>query len=185
MVDGSRDAPALLSGAPTGTAAAFLITSSPSQPLEGSTGSFLGPKIAALYGNGHAFALLHAKNLGMASATPGLTAGGADASSGEAGLCWELLSRKGGFLRRNISSNNMEFKTELEAFLCPCSVHQRSQLGAVLGCSPGVLHSQMSPEGEFSGWVSPHPSSSLPSCRAVQAEPGGGSLCRVKPSWIR
>lgn len=78
-VDGSGDAPALPLGPPAGTAAAFLITTSPSQPSEGCTGSFLGPKIAALYGNGHAFALLHAETLGVASATPGVTAGGADA----------------------------------------------------------------------------------------------------------
>lgn len=184
VVDGSGDAPALPSGAPAGTAATFLITTSPSQPSEGCTGSFLGPKIAALYGNGYTFALLHAETLGMASTTPGVTAGGADARGGNAGLCWDLFSRKGFFLQRNISSSNTEFKMELGAFLCPCSIHQQSQLGTMLGCSPGVPHSQMSLEGEFLGWLSPHPSSSLPSCGAVQAEPGGGSLCWVKPSCI-
>lgn len=121
----------------------------------------------------------------MASATPGLTAGGADASGGNTGLCWELLSRKGILLQRNILFNNMEFKMQLGAFLCLCSIHQQSQLGTVLGCSPGVLHSQTSPEGEFLGWVSPRPGSSLPSCRAVQAEPGGSSLCQVKAACIQ
>lgn len=114
VVNGSGDAPALLSGAPAGTAAAFLITTSPSQPSEGCTGSFLGPKFAALYGNGHAFALLHAKTLGMASTTPGVTAGGADARGGNAELCWDLFSKEGVFLQRNISSSNMEFKMKLQ-----------------------------------------------------------------------
>lgn len=96
--------------------------------------------------------------------------GARDARGGDAGLCWELLSRLGVLHQRTISSNNTEFKMELGAFLCPCSIRQRSQLGAVLGPSPGVLRSQTSLEGEFLGWVSPSPGSSLPSCRAVQAE---------------
>lgn len=57
MITGSRDALALLLDAPMDTADAF-ITVSHSQPTEACTGSFIGPKIGALCGNGYAFCSL-------------------------------------------------------------------------------------------------------------------------------
>lgn len=115
------------------------------------------------------FALLHTKIVRMASAMHGLTAG--------AELCWELLSRKGIFLQRNNLSSNMKFKMELGLFCDPAVSLSR----AGWAC-PGVLSSQMSLEGESSGWSPRIPA--VPSPRQGCASWAQLRLCQVKLSCV-